>query len=144
MDKWNKMAYEKYTTEVPLKNGAYEFVKKLHEKGIKLGIASSNSRYLVESVTEVLGIRQYFDTIVTSCEAGAGKPAPDIYLLAAKNLGVQPENCLVFEDITMGIMAGKNAGMKVCAIEDAYSADTQADKKALADYYINDYTDISF
>lgn len=50
-----------------------------------------------------------------------GKPAPDVYLKAAESLQTSPENCLVFEDVPMGILAGKNAGMKVCAVEDEFS-----------------------
>lgn len=65
-----------------------------------------------------------------------------MYLLAASELGVNPVNCLVFEDIVMGIMAGKAAGMKVCAIEDAYSAYQRTKKAELADYYIDDYYDV--
>ena len=71
-----------------------------------------------------------------------GKPAPDVYLAAAKALNVSPENCLVFEDVPMGILAGKNAGMKVCAVEDSYSKEQMEQKKKLADYYIKDYDEV--
>lgn len=76
---------------------------------------------------------------MTACEVAHGKPAPDIYLAVAECLQVQPEKCLVFEDIIPGIMAGKNAGMKVCAVEDEYSAHDRAAKQKLADYYIEDF-----
>ena len=72
----------------------------------------------------------------------ASKPAPDVYLAAAKSLNVSPENCLVFEDVPMGILAGKNAGMKVCAVEDSYSKEQMEQKKKLADYYIKDYDEV--
>ena len=68
-----------------------------------------------------------------------GKPAPDVYLKTAAGLHKKPEECLVFEDVPMGILAGKNAGMKVCAVEDAFSAQQADKKKDLADYYIDDY-----
>ena len=71
-----------------------------------------------------------------------GKPAPDIYLLVAETLGVKPEDCLVFEDVPMGILAGKNAGMKVCAVDDPFSRPQEDKKRELADYYIMDYEDI--
>ena len=139
---WNHMAWDKYTHEVPLKEGARAFVTYCHEKGIKLGIATSNSRELVENVIHVLGIDDCFTCIVTGCDVERGKPAPDVYLESARRCNVSPEKCLVFEDIVPGIMAGKAAGMKVCAVEDEYSADQGFRKKQLADYYIQDYNDI--
>ena len=96
------------------------------------------------AVLESLGIAEYFDELHTSCEVEKGKPAPDIYLAVAEKLQAEPSRCLVFEDIEMGIMAGKNAGMEVCAVEDEFSMNQIEAKKKLADYYIKDYFDIKF
>ncbi len=142
MNIWNEMAFQKYSEEIFFKEGAFEFVKRLKEKGIRTAICTSNSRELVNAVAEHLGFMPYFDTIITSCEVGAGKPAPDIYLEAAKRVGVEPEYCLVFEDIVTGLTAGKRAGMKLCAVEDLYSADQKEAKKAMADYYVENYLDL--
>lgn len=136
---WNRMAWDKYMHEVPLKPGIAEFLKGCREHGIKLGIATSNSRELVENIAEVHHLKDYFSCIMTGCDVAHGKPAPDIYLAVADALQVKPANCLVFEDIVPGIMAGKNAGMKVCAVEDAYSVHAREDKMRLADYYLEDY-----
>ena len=141
---WNQMAYDKYTKEVPLKNGAKELLDYCKKNKIKLGIATSNSRELVECTIDALNIREYFDCIMTSCDVAKGKPAPDVYLETARRLGTEPSDCLVFEDIEMGIMAGKNAGMTVCAIEDEFSMNQTETKKELADYYIIDYFDIEY
>ena len=141
---WNRMAYEKYTKEVPLKTGVKEFLDYCKKNGIKLGIATSNSRELVDATLEALNIREYFDCVMTACEVTKGKPAPDIYLAVAENIGVNPKDCLVFEDIEMGILAGKSAGMEVCAVEDDFSMNQIDKKKELADYYIKDYFDIKF
>lgn len=141
---WNQMAYDKYTKEVPLKNGVGEFLERCKENGIKLGIATSNSRELVDATLEALKIREYFDCVMTACEVTKGKPAPDIYLAVAENIGVNPKDCLVFEDIEMGILAGKSAEMEVCAVEDDFSMNQIDKKKELADYYIKDYFDIKF
>lgn len=140
--KWNKMAYDKYTSEVKLKKGAKEFLARLKADGILVGIASSNSMTLIEGALKAEGVLEYFDAITTACEAGAGKPAPDIYLLAAKKLDAAPEKCLVFEDIPMGIMAGNAAGMTTVAVEDDYSKGMRDEKIKLANYYIEDYTNI--
>lgn len=139
---WNDMTYEKYCTEVPLKPGAREMIETLYAQGVRFGIASSNSIDLVKAVIRALGVEHYFDSIHTSCEVRTGKPAPDVYLLAAKDLQIVPEHCLVFEDVPMGILAGKNAGMRVCAVDDRFSKNLEEKKRSLADYYIKDYYDI--
>lgn len=139
---WNDMAMYKYTHEVPMKPGAMEFLKRLKEAGIRMGIATSNSKELVEASVEALGLTEFFDEIHTSCEVAKGKPAPDIYLLVADRLGVEPKDCLVFEDISEGILAGKRAGMQVCAVEDEFSLPMTEEKKKLADYYIVSYDEV--
>lgn len=136
---WNQMAWDKYMHEVPLKEGVYEFLLGCKERGILLGIATSNSRELAGNVADVHNLHNFFDCIMTGSEVKRGKPFPDIYLSVAKQLGVEPEHCLVFEDIVPGIMAGKRAGMRVCAVEDDYSAAEQEEKKRMADYYIENY-----
>lgn len=138
---WNEMAYLKYKEQVSLKTGALEFLKLLKEKGKKLGIATSNSTQLTEVCLNSLDISSLFDVVITGSDIKTGKPAPDIYLENAKRLKVLPERCLVFEDIPVGIMAGKNAGMKTCAVADEYSRDLTDEKLELSDYSIIDYKD---
>ncbi len=142
MDEWTQMAHEKYMTEVLLKKGAKEFLQGLKERGIKTGIASSNSKEMIVDTLKSHGIAEYIDSVRSACEAGAGKPSPDVYLLVAKDLNAEPKRCLIFEDVPMGILAGKNAGMKTCAVDDDFSKGQEEKKRTLADYYIQDYDDI--
>lgn len=139
---WTRMSIDKYRNEVFLKPGALEFLKELKKRGIKTGIATSNGREMVDAVLEALQITGYFDLIMTACEVAAGKPAPDIYLREAELLSVKPEECLVCEDVPAGILAGKRAGMQVCAVEDDFSLSMTEEKKELADYYIRDYEEL--
>lgn len=139
---WNAMAKEKYKREVPLKQGVKKLLDYCWENEIKLGIATSNSRELVEEVVNALEVACYFNEIHTACEVEKGKPEPDIYLLVAECLGVMPENCLVFEDIPQGLLAGKRAGMKVCAVDDRFSAAQEQEKRKIADYFLECYEDI--
>lgn len=139
---WNEMALEIYCTKVPYKKGALGFLEYCKAHGKKLGVATSNSRELVNAVGKILHFDRYFDCIVTSCEAKKGKPAPDVYLAVAERLNVEPERCLVFEDLPAGIKAGNAAGMTVIAIEDDYSKDMKEEKKRLAKYFINDYEEL--
>lgn len=136
------MAWEKYTHEVPLKKGVLELLQYCRGQGIKMGIATSNSRELVENIVNVHRLEHYFSCIMTGCDVAKGKPAPDIYLAVAQALKVKPENCLVFEDIIHGIQAGKAAGMQVCAVYDRYSEYQDAEKKQLADYYTHEFTEL--
>ena len=138
---WNAMALEKYR-QVPLKKGVLRYLRHLRSRNIPCGLATSNSRELVTAVAQARGIDGVFSCIMTGCDVGKGKPAPDIYLAVAKELEVDPESCLVFEDIVPGILAGKAAGMRVCAVEDAYSMPQKKEKMRLADGYIRDYREL--
>ncbi len=139
---WNSMAWEKYEREVPLKRGVTELLDYCKAQDIFLGIATSNSRQLVETVVQAHHLESYFDCIMTACEVEKGKPAPDIYLAVADVLQVDPAECLVFEDIVPGIQAGLNAGMRVCAVYDQYSAYQDEEKRRLADYYTYEFKEL--
>ena len=139
---WISMAKYKYTHEVPLKPGALQFLKYLKEHGIPMGIATSNSRDLLDAVLKSLEIAPFFDCCMTSCEAGAGKPAPDIYLKVAKILNTEPEDCLIFEDTPAGILAGNRAGIPVCAMADEHSAHRKEQILKLADYYAETFDQV--
>ncbi len=140
---WNQMAWDKYTYEVPLKEGVLDFLEYCKEQGIKMGIATSNSRKLVENIISVHNLERYFTCIMTGCDVEKGKPSPDIYLAVAKELSVEPKDCLVFEDIIPGILAGKAAGMQVCAVYDEYSRHQDEDKRRLADYYTYHFRELT-
>lgn len=139
MNIWNKMAFDKYCNGMKLKSGAEELLCGLKTNNIKLGIATSNSRPLAQGCLSNLGILDYFSAIVTGNDVTNGKPNPEVYLTAAGKLGVEPARCLVFEDITMGILAGNNAGMITCAVYDVYSEHMDEEKKELADYYVDSF-----
>lgn len=139
---WNEMAWKKYAEEVPLKEGVLSVLKELKNRGISMGIATSNSKELVELVIGKLGVSEYFKSIRTSCEVAKGKPSPDIYQLVAKDLEAEPAECLVFEDIIAGITAGKSAGMKVCSVYDKKSEGDTKKKQELSDYYIHSFSEL--
>lgn len=139
---WTKMSIDKYRHEVPPKKGALEFLACIRDEGIACGIATSNGREMVDAVMESLNMKPFFQAVVTACEVKAGKPEPDIYLKVANDLGAEPGKCLVFEDVPAGILAGKRAGMTVCAVEDEFSRHMEQEKKGLADYFICDYFEL--
>ena len=118
MDDWNDMAWDKYAKEVPLKEGVREFLDKCQQNNIKLGIASSNSRELVENVLTVHGIMDYFECIRTGSDGLPGKPAPDIYLMACEKLGADPKSAYAVEDSYNGIRSAHAAGMHAIMVPD--------------------------
>lgn len=139
---WIQMSIDKYRYEVPLKEGALDFLKYCKKAGLQTGIATSNGRDMVDAVLESLKITEYLGTITTGCEVSKGKPEPDIYLETARRLSVSPKDCVVFEDIPAGITAGKRAGMTVIAVEDAFSQDLTEEKRSLADGFLHSYFEL--
>jgi beta-phosphoglucomutase len=101
---------------VRLQSGAGELVEHLHSLGARQAIASSAPPGNIDLMMRLLGLRESFDSIISSEAVTHGKPAPDIFLLAAENLGLSPERTVVLEDVPAGIEAGKAAGARVIAI----------------------------
>ena len=105
---------ELYREDFPGIEGAPQVVRAAAERW-PLAVASSSNRELIDLVIELAGLADAFVTTVSSEEAGRGKPEPDVFLETAKQLGVDPSDCVVIEDSGNGIKAGKAAGMKVIA-----------------------------
>ena len=104
-----------YRERLPLIDGAREAVERLAARW-PLGLASSSNRELIDFALEVSGLAQFFRVSVSSEEVARGKPAPDVYLEAARRLSVPPERCAAIEDSHKGIRSAKAAGMRVIAI----------------------------
>jgi HAD superfamily hydrolase (TIGR01549 family) len=101
--------------------GAVEAVQRM-AKCWPLGLASSSNRPVIDAVIELADIGHFFTVTMSSEEVARGKPSPDIYLEAARRLGVAPPACAVIEDSANGIRAGVAAGMKVIAIPSPHFA----------------------
>ena len=115
-----------YREHLPLIDGAVDAVRRLASR-YPLAVASSSNRPLIDTVLEVAGLKEYFKATVSSEEVARGKPAPDVYLEAARRLGVPPERCAAIEDSHSGIRSAKAAGMYVVAIPNtSYPPDAQA------------------
>ena len=117
---------EAYRHELPLLPGAKEAVRRT-ATALPLALASSSNREVFEEVLELAGLENCFRATVSSEEVERGKPAPDVYLEAARRLGVEPERCTAVEDSHAGIRSAKSAGMRVIAIPNAsYPPDDEA------------------
>ncbi len=110
--------------------GAPQLLKFLKDNGIKTALATGTSRKSTEHHLKETGISGYFDAMVCGGEVKNGKPAPDIYLTAAKLIGESPQNCFVLEDSFNGIKAGYSAGMKCIGVPDVVPF-TEEDRKLM-------------
>jgi len=114
---------------------AVDLIRQAREAGLKTALASSSPYSLVELVVDKLKIGPLLDLVLSGDEVSRGKPAPDIYLAAAKTLGVAPECCLVIEDAPNGVRAAKAAGMRCVAITTGVSkADLVAADRVVEDF----------
>jgi HAD superfamily hydrolase (TIGR01509 family) len=115
-----------YRRELPLLPGAVAAVRRTAD-AFPLALASSSNREVFEEVLELAGLSECFRATVSSEEVERGKPAPDVYLEAARRLGVDPKRCAAVEDSHAGIRSAKAAGMRVVAIPNAaYPPDNDA------------------
>ena len=105
----------RYRERLPLIDGAVEAVRRVAARW-PLAIASSSNRPLIDAVVEIAGLEPYFRATVSSEEVPRGKPEPDVYLEAARRLGVEPRSAAAIEDSHSGIRSAKAAGMRVVAL----------------------------
>jgi HAD superfamily hydrolase (TIGR01509 family) len=105
----------RYEVDLPVVPGAVEAVRRLDGEGFELAVASSSNRELIDAVLRRIELAALFEATVSSEEVGRGKPAPDVYVEAARRLTVAPARCAAIEDSASGIRAARAAGMRVVA-----------------------------
>ena len=119
--------------------GVIELICKLKEKHLKLAVASSSHRRLVQYVLRKLEITELFDSIISAEDVARGKPDPEIFLMSAKRLKVSPAECLVVEDAKLGVEAAKEAGMKCLGYRNPHSGNQDLSK---ADIVTDDFSSL--
>jgi HAD superfamily hydrolase (TIGR01509 family) len=110
--------YRKHAIAAP---GAVDLLDWLTACGLPLAVASSSRAQWVETCLDAIGIRRYFDRIVAGDMVARGKPDPEIFLVAARQLRAQPARCVVFEDSPAGVTAASRAGMYTIAVCTSYT-----------------------
>ena len=122
----------------PYINGARAYIEQLQREGIKMAIVtSSNQAKMRSAYGEHPELHQLFDRILTSEDFAASKPAPDCYLLGAQVFGVEPSECVVFEDSINGLRAGRDSGAYVVGLSTTNPAEVI---RPLADLVVSDFT----
>jgi beta-phosphoglucomutase len=139
-----KLYQQEYKQHLKLIPGLHEFLEKAHALNIPMAIGSAAIMFNIDFVLDNLNIRHYFKAIVSADDVSISKPHPETYLKAAAALGIEPGNCLVFEDAPKGVEAALNAGMPSVVL----TSTTLHEKEEFAVYdniiqYITDYTQLS-
>jgi HAD superfamily hydrolase (TIGR01509 family) len=129
--------YEPYVAPI---DGLLEWIEELKSNEIKTGIATSAPIENLDLILSKLPLRDKMQSLLASHDVNHHKPHPEVYLKSAQNLGIEPAQCIVFEDSYSGVSAGKAAGAKVVGVLSTY----QASELPPCDAYIADYKDINF
>ncbi|MDE7079524.1 MAG: HAD family phosphatase [Clostridia bacterium] len=142
-NRWVEMVKEEYANNIKLKDGAYDFIRKLLSKGVKVAFATTLFRDVAEICLDRNGLsyrKLGADCPLTSIEeVSRGKGFPDIYLKAAEKIGIKPSECMVFEDIPLAIEGASAGGFLTCGVYDKYS-NSEKDFSALCKNYIQSYS----
>lgn len=128
----NRIESIRYFTElkeIPAMPGLVELLGKLTTRNYPMAVASSSFPEVIEIILQKAGLRKYFQVVVSSQEAGKSKPEPDVFLLAARKLGIPPKDCVAIEDSANGIKAAQAAGMSCIAYQEP-GANPQSQKEA--------------
>lgn len=112
----------------PFVAGAPEFLESLKKAGFRLGLVTSSDSRKIRRAFELLPLEGLFDTVITADRITRGKPDPMCYLLAAADLQVKPDACIVFEDVLAGIRAATGAGMRVIGLSTTNPAEAIRDQ----------------
>jgi HAD superfamily hydrolase (TIGR01509 family) len=132
---------ERYRERLPVVDGAVEAVRRIAARW-PLGLASSSNRPLIDLALELMGVAELFQATVSSEEVERGKPVPDVYLEAARRIGVRPQDVAAIEDSASGIRSAKAAGMSVIAIPNPHFPPPE-DVLAEADLVLDSLADVT-
>lgn len=136
-----RVAFE-YANNIPAKEGVCEYIRRLHENGIKIAAATSGFSELCKTAFRRIGIEEYFSAYAFSSEVGCSKSQPDIYLLAAQRLSLEPKDCCVYEDLITGVISAGSAGFTVVAVADSSNAQDRERLIRHSDHYITGWDEL--
>ena len=139
---WRALSLNAYRYHVPLKRGAYNFLKKLKESGVKIAYATANDALLTEVCLKANGIEAVFDAHAYLNEVNTNKDEPTVYLLTCERLGLHPSECIVFEDILTAVAGAKKGGFAVCGVYDEDSKDDADAIRQIADGFIRSFEEL--
>jgi len=130
---------ERFRPKLRLIHGLHELLDQAYEAGIRMAIGSAAIMFNINFVLDGLNIRKYFDVIVSADDVINSKPDPETYLLCAARLGIEPADCLVFEDVPKGVESAQRAGMDAVVISTMHSRE-EFENCSNVISFIDDYT----
>lgn len=139
---FHRFAFSMYSEEIDLKPGVHQYLWKLRNRGVKIGIATSLSKTLLEASLKKNQIEDFFNAIAFCDECSIGKASSAVYELAAKKLSSDPKDCLVFEDLVTGIQSAKRIGMTTCGVIDKYSHQDTIQLHEASDFTIESFEEL--
>ncbi len=139
MAEWDSMALHEYRYNIKCKPGAAEFLNELKKRGIKIALATVSHRALLEAVLKGNHIFELFDVLTDVSQVSRGKEEPDLYWFAAKQMELEPEECIVFEDVLLGIDSAKRGGFYTCGVKDHSSYAEELEIRRLADCFVENF-----
>lgn len=142
IDEWINDVKYSYDHTISLKPYAKDYIKYLHEKGIKMCIATAAEKDLTENVTKRLGIYDYMDFIITVNEFGKGKESPEIFLYCKDKFSFDINDCVVFEDSLYAIKSAKSVGFKVIGLRDLINDQNNVEIEKNCDQLITDFKEL--
>ena len=138
---WHELCESAYVHDVPLKPHAAEYLRKLRGEGVRLAVATALPERLYRPVLLRTGVFSLFEAFASTDEAGESKRSGGVYRLAARRLGVEPSDCVVFEDILDGLLGAKAAGMRAVLVRDPAAAGERARSLSVCDAAIDGFGD---
>jgi HAD superfamily hydrolase (TIGR01509 family) len=141
-DEWNELARDLYRDEVELRPGARAYIDALKRAGIKTALVTTNDPGVLASLKPRIDVDELFDARVYGCEVNVGKTQPDIYLEAARRLGVAPGRCVVFEDIPHGLDSAGSVGMRTVGLASDDPVQNLDEMRKHAEKIVNEWTDL--
>lgn len=142
IDLMKRYMAEEYFYNIPAKKNVISVLKQLKEKGANLNVLTASPHITLDACLKRLNIYDLFTNVWSCDDFNTTKADPNIYVMAAKKLGEKVENVLFLDDNFNADKTAKTAGMKVCGVYDASSAEYTEEIKAITDYYIYDFSEL--
>lgn len=135
---WTRMGRALYEAKATLRPGVETYLRALRTQGIPVGLATTNARSVLDAIQNV-DVDDLFDARVHGAEVARGKDHPDIYLECARRLDVAPEECMVFEDITQGVLSAHSVGMLTCGVRSSDPIQQVKELQAISDLWLDSW-----